>query len=277
MLRRLFSCAICALFICSCDLDVGTGTANSVTGIPVPVISGEKSTLDLTPTWSWTESDDYVSFRYKINDGDWTEISVAAYTPPSELAAGIYTIYVQALGIDGNWTAAAEFNTGVKVWLGDYTISDQDCIDCIKFYDEIDGSCTVTGGASLFSGVLEVREINGDLVIDNNSFLTNSLDCFDSLISIKGDLRITNNNSLDNVDLPELQTIEGGITIEGNILLYFDPGALTITNLFPAVTSINGALIRIWNNSNISNAEAQDFVDELTNAGVFSGGSEIGP
>jgi hypothetical protein len=129
----------------------------------------------------------------------------------------------------------------------------------------------------MFSGTLAVSEISGDLIIDGTTSLCDSLGCFDSLLTIHGNFAITNNNSLENVYFQNLQTIGGGITIEGNEFLYFDSGGPAIANLFPAISSVSGSLIRIWDNTNITNDQAQTFVDELTNGGFFSGSSEIGP
>ena len=78
------------------------------------VDSASDLTTDSTPLWTWTANGGgNGTFRYKLDDDDLgsgaTETTTLEYTPPSPLADGSHTLYVQERDTAGDWSLSGEY------------------------------------------------------------------------------------------------------------------------------------------------------------------------
>jgi len=90
---------------------------NNYLSLNAPIVTGETSTYDTTPTWTW-ESDGLLStgsFRYMLDNDDFTtggtETTETLFIPSSPLSEGEHTLYVQEqIGVSNM--------SGDKYWSG---------------------------------------------------------------------------------------------------------------------------------------------------------------
>ncbi|RRR78034.1 MAG: hypothetical protein EI684_00805 [Candidatus Viridilinea halotolerans] len=95
----------------------GTSSTVTVDNTPpsAPSVTGTTPTNDTTPTWSWTagSGDGNDTFRYKLNDNEFTSgftlTTDLLFTPASPLSASSHTLYVQERDAAGNWSASGSF------------------------------------------------------------------------------------------------------------------------------------------------------------------------
>jgi hypothetical protein len=95
-----------------------------------PVITGDELTTDDTPAFTWTEPSGAVLYRWRIDEGVWTETETAGFTSGS-LADETYLLEVQAADEAGNWSVSAELEftvdtvaPGVPVIVGEALTTD---------------------------------------------------------------------------------------------------------------------------------------------------------
>jgi hypothetical protein len=86
--------------------------------VPPSILSleGQDSTNNSTPTWLWSFSPDTTQFRYRINDGDWTEetdTSILEYTPDEPLADGTYRFELRVGDRLDNYSTPRYFTTRI--------------------------------------------------------------------------------------------------------------------------------------------------------------------
>ncbi|HEX3044859.1 MAG TPA: choice-of-anchor D domain-containing protein, partial [Bacillota bacterium] len=82
----------------------------------IPVVNGSTTTNLLKPTWTWNSVAGANRYRYSFSDGaPWTETVATAFNPSDNLAAGSYTLYVQAGDRAGNWSPSGSFTTMIMV------------------------------------------------------------------------------------------------------------------------------------------------------------------
>jgi len=78
-----------------------------------PVVAGLTPTNDTTPAWEWSSVDGDGTYRYKLDDGDFTgetmEITDTGFTPGDALAEGTHILYVQERDLAGNWSDSGSF------------------------------------------------------------------------------------------------------------------------------------------------------------------------
>lgn len=81
-----------------------------------PAVDGERSAGHSRPTWTWAEPDGTSGFRYRIGEGEWTEVdkSVLTYTAELDLDPGEHTFEVQASNAQLAWSLSAPFTTTVR-------------------------------------------------------------------------------------------------------------------------------------------------------------------
>lgn len=81
------------------------------TAAGAPVVHCPSFTNDDTPTWTWTADESMVSFRFKINNSDFSSgaetTTDTSYTPDDAdpLGEGPYILYVQGVDEADNWSA----------------------------------------------------------------------------------------------------------------------------------------------------------------------------
>ncbi len=75
-----------------------------LTAPAAPEVLGTTPTNDTTPNWSWIPVADAVNYRYSYDEMTWTETVDTTFTPTTQLAAGTYTLFVQAQDAAGNWS-----------------------------------------------------------------------------------------------------------------------------------------------------------------------------
>jgi hypothetical protein len=93
--------------------NVGTASTSTIKDSIAPTapsVIGATPTNDTTPSWSWTSGGGggNGTYRYKLGDSNLssgaTETSSLEFTPPSALAEGTHTLYVQERDDAGNWS-----------------------------------------------------------------------------------------------------------------------------------------------------------------------------
>ncbi|WP_298434851.1 Ig-like domain-containing protein, partial [Geobacter sp.] len=78
-----------------------------------PTVTGTTPTNDTTPTWSWSSGGGNGTFRYKLDDNNFTtgatETTATTFTPSATQNEGSHTLYVQERDAAGNWSASGSF------------------------------------------------------------------------------------------------------------------------------------------------------------------------
>ncbi len=163
------------------------------------------------------------------------------FTPPSRTVTIIDFLLNQTTGI--NFTATRLCPE--LVWVGDYNTTDhEDSLEDLSGYTSVNGNlnieetplayleeleCLTQVGGSLIirinnslttlSGLDNMTSIGGYLLIrENNSLAT--LAGLDNITSVGGDLIIHYNNSIANLELDNLNRVDGYFTITSNISLH---------------------------------------------------------
>ncbi len=109
--------------ICQDQGGNGNFVSNTVTSVydiappPLPQISGDNLTENLTPQWSWTGAADVIEYSYRLNSGEWlnTDSSNTIYRVQNPLSIGDHVFEVKAKDYAGNWSSAASFITTVYI------------------------------------------------------------------------------------------------------------------------------------------------------------------
>lgn len=76
-----------------------------LTAPEAPDVTGHIATASLRPTWHWTGDG---IFKYKLDDGPWTEIHSNYFTPQYDLSPGPHTLSVQERDSAGNWSESGD-------------------------------------------------------------------------------------------------------------------------------------------------------------------------
>lgn len=83
-----------------------------------PSVSGVAFTQDTTPSWTWTVPGDAVDFRYRLDQGNWTETggtNDTQWTADSPLSESEHSFEVQARDSAGNWSVSGSFLTNIDL------------------------------------------------------------------------------------------------------------------------------------------------------------------
>jgi hypothetical protein len=95
----------------------GDSAPLTVTVIGPPAVTGDTTTSNRTPPWTWstTGGTGTGTYRYQLDStaGPWIQTTAVSYTPAFTLADGDHTLYVQERDGAGAWTASGSFTTRI--------------------------------------------------------------------------------------------------------------------------------------------------------------------
>lgn len=142
------------------------GTGTDGTPPDIPVVTGTSPAESKRPTWSWTSSADAAGYRYSFTDGSgWEYTASTSYTPSSDLSAGTYTLYVQAVDEAQNWSASGSKAIVVEQGQGDETPP------AVMFTDPDPGSTDVPSSGEIsiyFTEPIDEQSVSGALLVNGN-------------------------------------------------------------------------------------------------------------
>jgi hypothetical protein len=137
-----------------------------------PALSVKAVTNSRTPTWSWTAGGGGNGiFRYKLDNDDLTdgatESKLFSYTPPTNLAEGLHTFYIQERDSTGNWSVQVSKETVV-----DLTPPEKPVISGAAVTGSAKPSWTwTTTGEGPFRVKIDSRDLStGSIPLDTNAY-----------------------------------------------------------------------------------------------------------
>ena len=83
--------------------------------IPVPTVESPLPETDnCRPTWSWDDATGKEYYRYRLNNESWRYTVSNSFTPTTDLAEGTYTLEVQGINNNGDWSSSGSFTVAIK-------------------------------------------------------------------------------------------------------------------------------------------------------------------
>ncbi len=101
------------------DDSAGGDDDDATVTLDAPTVEGELSAGHYRPTWLWSVPTGASQFRYRVDNGAWTEVasSVTHYSSATDLSAGAHSFEVQAGdGSGSNWSASGSFSTTIEIF-----------------------------------------------------------------------------------------------------------------------------------------------------------------
>ena len=75
--------------------------------ISIPTVTSPSATIDYpTPTWGWVSATGEGYYRYKLNEESWNYTTLTNFTPTTNLTNGTYTLYVQEINNNADWSSS---------------------------------------------------------------------------------------------------------------------------------------------------------------------------
>jgi hypothetical protein len=143
-----------------------------------------------------------------------------------------------------------------KVFTGDYTISTKQDAENLRGYTGITGTLKIKSVAITdINELLEMEEIGGDLLIEENKVL-NNLSGLSNLTSIGGVLKLYNNEALKNAEFQNLKSITKGIILEGSYSV--------LDNIsFPSIITFGDLLLKYYSITKIDLKNARQVTGHI--------------
>lgn len=100
--------------------DIGLGSIEVTATSPVvpnaPIVSISVNTPDNRPTWNWTSTisgDEPKTYRFRLDDNEWSQTNETSFTPASPLPDGAWTLEVQELRSLALWSTSGSATTHI--------------------------------------------------------------------------------------------------------------------------------------------------------------------